>query len=147
MPRAQSTGAAAAAHCETNSRSRQNEARCAYCSLLLCCFCLVLLLQLLLRLAATDCCAATCCLWIAAAALRLTLPSPALLGCRCYSYAVALSSCFLVGLFFFAVPPPLPYLIRHEGFPKSVLEFLVRKRQRNHDDRKAIDGFFAQGMM
>ena len=53
----------------------------------------------------------------------------------------------LVGLFFFAVPPPLPYLIRHEGFPKSVLEFLVRKRQRNHDDRKAIDGFFAQGMM
>ena len=67
----------------------------------------MLLLQLLLRLAATDCVAVVCCVGTAAAAPRLALLPPALLGCSCCSYAV---------LFFFSVfgwfclpcSPPLP---------------------------------------
>ena len=64
-----------------------------YCLVLCCCY-VVLLLQLLLRLAATECVATVCSIGTAAAALRLALPPPTSLGCRCCSYAVFLL-CFV----------------------------------------------------
>ena len=83
---------------------------------------LSLLLMLQQQLVASDCAATVCCLGIAAAALRSTLLPSALL-----------SSSFLFDCFCLPCPSPLPCLIWHDGFVKSILEFLLRKHNKSHD--------------